>query len=1325
MAAVIGGSTEAEQLRSFEAAVLMAADPARAPSPAAYTAAVTAVHNLAQQEGAWHMLPRLLVGTSEPLARFFALQQLELLLRSDMYSGQAPATKEALRRGIMDWVRTQYVPHVAENDDTPSRNRLGLLLAMFVKLDYPRRWPGAVDELTSVLVPPEGSSVLARPGSVHLWLRVLLELDSEVADPRMRALQTAEDKAAGAEVKDGVRSDGSLSRVVAAWTRVLAECGPAVDGLDARHLRLPSGPSGVPPTAAEARAAGFPYAALAADGVAAPVTLCNDTLEAVGSWTAWADADALTHPGLLGHVARLVSQAKGGVRVSAVGCLDALARKGMTGRQRFESVARTGLVDAACSLKVLAVDRVGTLPGQAALPKAPATALAGRVAAMASAVSLGGGDGSGHTPATYPISELDWARVVCQFVGDLGAALMEALDSPDVINDPAAARAGGQLCLRCARQALALAVVAPPAAAVELEPALHAIAVRAGDEGRAASALASGGASSIPADAAPPSGLAADAFARIVMGSPPLLPSHIEAIAAAGAAGAASRGAYSAALSSQTRSEAKAAHLARTAAAASSFSALSLAEPLLDAALAMLLLPASHEVVADASGHLHATTEDLRTIAGNRVLAPVAAGLPVATLTHIAAVSIPALADLASNGPASSWPQAERAIAAIHWWTHGSPKAAAVAARVPGAVPAVRALVLSRFWLHSNPCVAETGFATCVRLVAALPAVPDLAPEVLAAMAGPHGLRSRHRRLAASTGSQLVRVLRTLCATKRNGQALVQPHASALLAAVGPLLTVPSPAGASRAAAASADGGLSADGGVSGDTASSAARIAAFEVAGVLLGQAWVSEADRTRFTAAAVGPTIDSLETGIAALRAAAPPGTPDAAIGTSLAPASASAAQHWCAGALGSVGCLVKGLPPVGPETHRLLERIVRAAVAALAIFPGPPPDTDDDDDNDSPSTGRASGGSAAGASRGGARDPADNDAASRGSSASSSKGRGRRARSTVRDRVRFLLQVMVGQLRQRVLPFLAPALPLLFECPTATDMTMLLRLLTFVTHEFRGGTAPLLRGAALPALLVRVFALLPNEETRAASESGRERQALLSGLLTFLKGLASSGPALASVLHDSPEARAALPRLLEALLVQTTLPSVAGSGPTDEAQPLRRAGVGVFSALTEVWWPEPPRPTEPAGPGVIPAYSPDEASAAALDPAALAGFQSFIAERALPALLRIPFLPDWVPGDAKSADTAKDIAVLQALLLRRSGPAAGGPEHNPFVGALQSSILPSLGASPDMCRMYAESLCARAASGNWEDVRSLFVNFCEALRAAQAPVVPAGQR
>ena len=1269
---MIGGGTEDDQLRSFETAVLYASDPARAPSPAMHTAAVGALHSLGRREGAWQLIPRLLVRTSEPLARFYALQQLELVLRSDMFASQPAATKEALRRGIVDWVRTVYAPRVAEGDGSPSRNRLALLLAMFVKADYPSRWPGAMDELAAALLPPEGTPVLSRPGSVHLWLRLLLELDGEVADPRAAALRGEADRAVSAAVKDGIRVDGSLPRVALAWARVLAESSDALAAVPPDRVSVPALPSGEPPSQDEARAHGYPYAPLAGDGLCAPARLAIDTMESLARWTAWADADTLTQPALLSRIARLLGEPRGNVRTHAVACLSALARKGMTGPQRVESVRRTGLVDAVSAVRVIAVDRLGPGPGDGPLPPAPASAaaLTARVKAMAAVVASGGGDGSGQTPLAYSHDELDWAHMVCQFVGTLLDRLLEAADCPDVLADATMARAVGEMIGRCARHALALAVTAPASAATELIVGLGALATRAADAGRAAAATASGGAVTLPSAATlPTSGLAADAAARILWKTPALLPAHVAAADAGG----------SGRVPSASRVEAKAAGLAQSVTAATGFDPLRLAEPLLDAALTMLLLPASHAVIADASGRLHATSEDLRRSAEIAIVRPIAAALPITCLSHIARAVGGDLADLAARGGAAPWPLGERALVALTAWTVGCPRASAEAGRLPAVADAVRAVAASRFWLHPQPLVAEAGFTASCRLVAGLAYTPDAVPNLLAAFVGESGLQSPHRRLAVHAGSRAVKLTKHLCADARVGDALIRPHAPSMLAAIGPALLIPPPSAAGS--------GMSDD-----------ARLSAFELAGVLLGQKWVGEEDRARFTAAAIGPTIASLESGLTALRAGAPDGTPSDVVVSRLPPGMAEAAQRWCATAIGSVTFLAKGLPPVGPATHALLERIVTAAVGALALFPGTVRE------EVAPSSLY--------------RDPGDTEAASWGSGPTA-RGASHVDRSPVRDRVRFLLQIMVRQLQERVLPFLAPALPLLFACPTATDMTMLLRLLTSVARRFHGRAAPLLRGAALPALLVRVFDLLPPPTVPASNDHGRDRQSLLVSLFTFLQALASGGPDLVTVLHDSAEARAALPALLKAVIDETTHPTVAGDGPTDASQPIRAAGVRVLSSLVEAWWPEPPRPTEPAGPGVIPALTaPVSGAVAELEPAALSAFQSLVTERALPSLLRLPFLPDFTPGDAKCNETAREVATLQALLLRRAGPTTGGVAGNPFAQLLQGRLLPALGAPPHVAATYASTICARAAAGDWDGVRSLFVDLVQALHGMHKP-------
>ena len=171
----------AAQLQDYELAVLYAMHPPAdgAEGEAIRQQATRLCDEIKAPGGGWQVALQLFASSRRPEARLFALTAVQEALgpRPGVPPHAGADARQAMRDALLRWLRdpsSLAVPLVQE--ERYVRTKLGVVLALLVKNDYPERWSGAFQDLAGALLCGDNPS----PVLVDLFFRVLSALDEEV-----------------------------------------------------------------------------------------------------------------------------------------------------------------------------------------------------------------------------------------------------------------------------------------------------------------------------------------------------------------------------------------------------------------------------------------------------------------------------------------------------------------------------------------------------------------------------------------------------------------------------------------------------------------------------------------------------------------------------------------------------------------------------------------------------------------------------------------------------------------------------------------------------------------------------------------------------------------------------------------------------------------------------------------------------------------------------------------------------------------------------------------------------------------------------------------
>jgi hypothetical protein len=122
----------------------------------------------------WSLNLALVIATTRPEARFYALQTLQELLTAHKGRLMPEQCRTQVRTTILEWLvsggsfdLTQEAPYI--------KNKIAVVLALIIKCDYPERWPSAFEDCKQVCLP-------RGPAFLDLHLRIFRTIDEEIVE---------------------------------------------------------------------------------------------------------------------------------------------------------------------------------------------------------------------------------------------------------------------------------------------------------------------------------------------------------------------------------------------------------------------------------------------------------------------------------------------------------------------------------------------------------------------------------------------------------------------------------------------------------------------------------------------------------------------------------------------------------------------------------------------------------------------------------------------------------------------------------------------------------------------------------------------------------------------------------------------------------------------------------------------------------------------------------------------------------------------------------------------------------------------------------------
>jgi hypothetical protein len=193
------------QLQQLEAAILCALSPAQDPRK---PQALQLCRQFKESPSAWRSCVQLFASTSDESVRFFTLQTLQHVLKSNAVS---PENRTALRQALMSWIGAQAATQYAALP-IYIKNKFAIVFVLLIKADLLSSWATAFSDLQMLLTRGESA--------MHLWIRILYYIDEEIVQPTQAS---REELAHYSCIKDHMR-ESILPGLVVTWYKLLEFC---------------------------------------------------------------------------------------------------------------------------------------------------------------------------------------------------------------------------------------------------------------------------------------------------------------------------------------------------------------------------------------------------------------------------------------------------------------------------------------------------------------------------------------------------------------------------------------------------------------------------------------------------------------------------------------------------------------------------------------------------------------------------------------------------------------------------------------------------------------------------------------------------------------------------------------------------------------------------------------------------------------------------------------------------------------------------------------------------------------------------------------------
>jgi exportin-T len=157
----------------------------------------------------WRYNLELFVGSQQAEARFYALQTIQELLVANGELALTPERRDQLRIPLIEGLKGGSI----QLDQQPIfvRNKLGIVLALLIKRDYPERWPTAFADLHFLIE--------RGPVFLDLHLRLFKAVDEEIcAQDSQRSKEEADHNMV---VKDAMRATNVVKELFDTWYELL------------------------------------------------------------------------------------------------------------------------------------------------------------------------------------------------------------------------------------------------------------------------------------------------------------------------------------------------------------------------------------------------------------------------------------------------------------------------------------------------------------------------------------------------------------------------------------------------------------------------------------------------------------------------------------------------------------------------------------------------------------------------------------------------------------------------------------------------------------------------------------------------------------------------------------------------------------------------------------------------------------------------------------------------------------------------------------------------------------------------------------------------
>eukprot|EP00750_Incisomonas_marina_P008528 INCI15506.2.p1 GENE.INCI15506.2~~INCI15506.2.p1 ORF type:complete len:934 (-),score=144.17 INCI15506.2:1246-4047(-) len=291
-----------EQLQKLESAILCALAPGADPRK---QQALQLCQQFKQSPNAWRSCVQLFATSKDDSVRFFTLQTLQHVLKTNAVSAE---NRAALRNALLNWIKTATKLYAAL--PIYIKNKLAIVFVLLIKADLLSSWSKAFSDLQVLLSLGESP--------MHLWIRILYYIDEEVVNPTQAS---REELAYYSRFKDHMRAT-ILPGLVTTWFKLLEFC-------------LPKDAAG---TAGSAAAPGGASMKQHQQQLAPVAKSCLKTMSV---YIPWIDIAFSANPRFLGLLARFASDPI--TCHATLMCLQSLIEKGMPPMQKLQLLESVNL----------------------------------------------------------------------------------------------------------------------------------------------------------------------------------------------------------------------------------------------------------------------------------------------------------------------------------------------------------------------------------------------------------------------------------------------------------------------------------------------------------------------------------------------------------------------------------------------------------------------------------------------------------------------------------------------------------------------------------------------------------------------------------------------------------------------------------------------------------------------------------------------------------------------------------------------------------------------------------------------------------------------